>query len=56
MRKVYVTAKVRLIIQQDDGVETSAVMDELDYDFSSQTDGAEITETEIKDWEVEDSK
>ena len=50
MRKVYVTVEVRLIVQQDDGIETSEVMEELDYNFTSQTEGAEVVDTEIKNW------
>ncbi len=56
MRKVYVEVKVRLIINQDDGVETSEVIDEMDYNFDSQTDGANIVDTEVLDYEVTDSK
>ena len=56
MRKVYVDVKVRLIINQDDGVETSEVINEMEYSFTSNTSGAEIVDTEIKDHEVTDSK
>jgi len=56
MRTVYVEAKVRLVIQQDDAVETSDVMDELDYNFASQTEGADIVDTDILEWEITDSK
>ncbi len=55
-RKVYVDVKVRLIIDQEDGVETSEVIQELDYDFTDSTGKAEILSTEIQDYEVKDSK
>lgn len=56
MRKVYVEVKSRIIISMDDGVEVDDVISEMDYDFISQTDGADIVETEIRDYEVTDSK
>lgn len=55
-RKVYVTVKTRLIIEMEEGVEVSEVIQEMDYNFTSQTDNAEIVETEITDHEVTDSK
>lgn len=56
MRKVYVEVKVKLIINADDGVEIGEIIQEMDYGFTSQTDGADIVDTEIKDFEVTDSK
>lgn len=56
MRKIYVNVTTRLIIQADDGVNVDDVLSEMDYDFTSQTDGAEIIDTEIRDHEVTDSK
>ena len=56
MRKVYVNLTVRLILNVDDGVEISDVIDELDYDFSDNTGSADIVDTEIVDHEVTDSK
>ena len=55
MRKVYVVVTVRLIIQQEDGVDTTEVLQEMEYDFKSITEGAEIIDDEIRDWNVEDS-
>ena len=51
-RKVYVNVTVRLIVAVEDDVEISDVIDELDYNFSSGTDGADIVETEITNHEV----
>jgi hypothetical protein len=56
MRKVYVTVEVRLIIEQNDGVETAEIIDELDYHFSDTTDKATVVDSEILDYEVTDSK
>jgi len=55
-RKVYVDVKVRLIIRADEGVEINGVLENLEYDFTSQTEGADIEDTEIQDWEITDSK
>ena len=56
MRKVHVTVKVDLLIHANEGVEIGTVIDEMDYTFTSQTDGADIEDTEIKDYEVTDSR
>lgn len=56
MRKVYVNVTTRLIINMDEGVEVSDVISEMDYNFTSKTDGADIVDTEILDHEVKDSK
>jgi hypothetical protein len=44
MRKVYVDVTVRLIINQDDGVETSKVINEMEYNFMDMTGKATIEE------------
>lgn len=56
MRKVYVDVKVRVIVEAEEGVDISEVMAEMDYNFTSHTDGAEIVDTEILENEVTDSK
>jgi hypothetical protein len=58
-RKVYVEVKVRLIVRMDDdenAPEVGDVISEMDYGFTSQTEGADIEETEITDYLVTDSK
>jgi len=55
-RKVYVRVITRLIIDMDEGIEVDEVLENMDYDFTSSTDGAEIVDTEIMEWEVTDSK
>ena len=56
MRKVFVDVKVRLVINQNDGVETSEIMDELDYTFNDTTGKADIVDATIEDYEVVESK
>ena len=56
MRKVYVIVTARLTINQDDGVCTKDVIDEMEYGFISQTEGADIVNEEISDFEIIDSK
>lgn len=56
MREVFINITTRIVINADDSVDINEVLDELDYNFISQTDGAVITDTEIIDTEVIDSK
>lgn len=55
-RKVYLEATVRLIVNMDDGVEVSEVVNEMGSTFVSQTDGADIEDAEILGFKVTDSK
>jgi len=55
-RKVYVDVKVRLVIRADEGQPINEVLHNMDYNFTSQTPGADIEDTDIGDWEVVDSK
>lgn len=55
-RKVYVEVTSRLIVEMDEGIEVSNVIDEMDYDFNSQTEGADIVDTTIESYEITDSK
>lgn len=56
MRKVYVDVTVRLIIRADDKVNINEVLDEMDNEFTSTTEGAEIEDTEIRDVNIVYSK
>ena len=57
MRKMYVTVTARLVINADEGVKPSEILDEMDYNFSAPKGiEAEIIDTEILDWQVADSK
>lgn len=55
-RKVYVDVKVKLIINMDEGVEVQQVINEMDYNFASTTDCANIEDMRIDDFQVTDSK
>ena len=55
-RKVYVNVTARLIIRADEGVDIETVLGDMEYSFTSQTEGADIEETEIQDWDITDSK
>lgn len=56
MRKVIVEVTIKLAINAEEGVEISEVVQEMDYSFTSQTDNAEIMDTEIRDFDVKDSR
>lgn len=55
-RKVYVVVETRLIIDMDENIKVADVVQEMDYDFIPRTAGADIVDTEIKDYNIEDSK
>ena len=55
-RKVYVNVTTKLIFRVDEGQSIYEVLENMDYSFKSDSDNAEILETEILDWEVVDSK
>ena len=55
-RKVHVKVTVDLFIKMDEGIEVSEVIDEMDYDFSSNTEEAEIEDMSVLDFEVTDSR
>ena len=56
MRKVYVEAKVKLILVLDDDASLDEVLSEMGYDFEDTTTKATIEDTELMEWEVKDSK
>jgi len=56
MRKVTVKLEMRIVMSVNEGVEISHVIDELDYQINDTTTTADILDTEITDFEVQDSK
>ena len=56
MRRVYVELKIKVIIDADEGVDISEVINEMDYDLCSTTYGADVYDTEIIDSNITDSK
>jgi len=55
-RKVTVEVKIKLLIHADDDFPIENVMDDMEYDFRSCSDKADIMETEILDYTVTDSR
>jgi len=56
MRKVYVEVRVKMVIRANDDQDIGEVIGEMEYSFDSQSDGADIEDTEIVDWDIVDSK
>ena len=56
MSKVYITVEVGLIIDINDGVEVSDIINELDYNFTDTTGNATILDMAIEDYKIKDSK
>lgn len=54
--KAYVDLDVSLVIRADAGVGISDILADLDYDFDSDTSGANVEEMEMIDQTVVDSK
>lgn len=52
MKKATVRVEVVLDIEVEDGTDVESVLEEMDYNFVSQTDEGKIVETEIVGWEV----
>ena len=55
-KKVYVTVETRLVIRCNDDTDINWLLENMDYNFTSMSYDAEIEDTEIKGWEVTDSK
>lgn len=54
-RKIYVNVTVRLIIRADEDQNIDEVLENMDYNFTaSESDNADIEDTEITDWELVD--
>ena len=51
-RKVYVNVTTKLIFRVDEGQSIYEVLENMDYSFTSDSENAEILETEILDWEI----
>lgn len=55
-RKIYVGVITRLILDMEEGIHVGDVISDLDYEFKSGTEGADVADTEIIDYQVKDSK
>ena len=56
MRKVTLKLEIRVVMLVNDGIEISHIVNELDYQINDTTTAADILDTEITDYEIEDSK
>ena len=46
-----VYAKVKVVVCQSEDIDTEEILDDMEYSFESNTPGAEISDTEIVDWD-----
>lgn len=56
MKKIHVKVEVDLFLNVDEDVAVEEVINEMDYTFTSQTDGADIVDTTIIDFAVTDAR
>lgn len=56
MKKVYVEVITKLVINMDEDVNLSDVIDDMNYSYDAGIVGADIVDTEIMDYNVIDSK
>ena len=56
MRKVFVEVKMNITMVVNEGIEISEVINKANYEFNDMTGAAFITDTEITDYQVLDSK
>ena len=54
MSKIYVEVTSKLVIEGDDKtkIDIDEIIAEMDYNFTSKTKGAEIIDTEIRDYKI----
>ena len=55
-RKVYVNVVTRIIMDLDEGVDVGDMIANMDYEFTSPSDACDFVDTEIRDYEIIDSK
>lgn len=56
MKKVHVNLTVHLYLKMEEDAKLDDIINELDYDFTDTTGDATVEDTEIRDFEVEDSR
>jgi hypothetical protein len=52
MKKEYVDVTIRLTINAKEGIDIHEVISEMDYKFTSNTEGAEIVDTDIEEYDI----
>ena len=55
-RKVYIEVTTRIIVEMSDSQSVSEFMSDLDYTFTSNTEGAKIIDEELQDYKITDLK
>ena len=55
MRKVTINLQMRIVMSVNEGVEISEIINELDYHVNDTTTAADILDTEITGYEIDDS-
>ena len=55
-RKVYAEITFRVVLNVNEGIETSDVINELDCSFETTTDDSDVELVEMIDYEIKDSK
>ena len=56
MRKVEVEIKIKLSLNINEGVEIQEIVNELQYNFCDTTGEAEVLDTELREFDLIDSK
>jgi hypothetical protein len=56
MRRVFIDVIVKVILDMDDGCEVNDFVENMDYNLISTTEGIDVFDTEITDYNVRDSK
>lgn len=56
MKKITVTATVRITLHANENVDLEKVCQELDYDFKDTTGEADVVGTEITEFGIEDCR
>ncbi len=51
-KEVSVELRVKVVLSLDGDVDPEDVVEDMEYSFESQTDGATVQDTEIRDWDV----
>jgi len=55
-RKMHVQITVDVFIVADDTIELQQIIDDMDYSFSSNTEGATVEDTSMQTFELTDSR
>ena len=51
----FVKVQVNMVIEADAGIDVEDVLGNMDYSFDSQTENADVVDTEIVEWDIFES-